>query len=147
MRWSHLPWKCLQSTVPVASLTFARRELPDKDIRRAALDRLRSLLVLDLAATRLGTSIQQIANRTSSPGLIEQSVRDCFRAKASSTLQTRAGSLWRLSAAATWHPPTLELLLQGILVQIHITSNTPTSPRYDHGQAQRYELRSPIQEP
>ena len=29
--------------------------------------------------------------------MVEQSIGDCFRAKASSTLQKRAGSLWRLS--------------------------------------------------
>ena len=86
-----------QLDVPVTSLKFARRELPDEDVRRAALDRLRSLLVLDVNATRLGVSLQQIANRTSSPDMIEQSVKDCFRAKASSTLQKRAASLWRLS--------------------------------------------------
>lgn len=85
------------ATVPASTLKYARRELPDEDVRRAALDRLRSLLVLDSSATRLGVSLQQIADSTSSPDLVEQSVRDCFRAKASSTLQKRAASLWRLS--------------------------------------------------
>ena len=83
--------------VPVVALKYARRELPDEDVRRAALDKLRSLLVLDAEATHLGRSLQQIANRTSSPDLIEQSVSDCFRSKASSTLQKRASSLWRFS--------------------------------------------------
>lgn len=83
--------------VSATNLKYARRELPDEDVRRAALDRLRSLLVLDVSATHLGLSLQQIADRTSSPELIEQSVKDCFRAKASSTLQKRASSLWRLS--------------------------------------------------
>ena len=84
-------------TVPVVALKYARRELPDEDVRRAALDKLRSLLVLDAEATHLGRSLQQIANRTSSPDLIEQSVSDCFRSKASSTLQKRASSSWRFS--------------------------------------------------
>ena len=87
----------LRCVVPTSDLKFSRRELPDEEVRRAALDRLRSLLVWDTGATRLGLSLQKIADRTSSPELIDQSVRDCFRAKASSTLQKRASSLWRLS--------------------------------------------------
>ena len=79
---------------PVSSLVLigSRREAADEDIRRMALSKLRDLILGDPAATNLGISL-----KSSVSSLIEQSFSDCFRSKASTTLQKRANSLWRLS--------------------------------------------------
>eukprot|EP00435_Cladocopium_sp_Y103_P010287 s5853_g2.t1 len=74
-----------------------RYELPDEDIRRVALCKLRDLVLQDPLATQLGVSVHGLVTSGSNPELVEQSVRDCFRMKASSTLQKRAGSLWRFA--------------------------------------------------
>ena len=84
---------------PVSSIVLigARREVPDEDIRRMALNKLRDLILGDPAATNLGVSLRSMLEAGSVSHLIEQSFSDCFRAKASTTLQKRANSLWRLS--------------------------------------------------
>ena len=84
---------------PVSSIVLigARREVPDEDIRRMALNKLRDLILGDPAATNLGVSLRSMLETGSVSHLIEQSFSDCFRAKASTTLQKRANSLWRLS--------------------------------------------------
>ena len=78
-------------------LLGSRRETSDEDMRRIALAKLRDLVMGDPAATRLGLSLQHILNSGGMSHVIEQSFSDCFRAKASSTLQKRANSLWKLS--------------------------------------------------
>eukprot|EP00435_Cladocopium_sp_Y103_P003901 s357_g1.t1 len=84
---------------PVVSLNFrrVRHELPDEDIRRVAICKLRDLLLQDPMATQLGVSIRAMTSVAGSSASADQSIRDCFRMKASSTLQKRAGSLWRLA--------------------------------------------------
>ena len=84
---------------PVSSIVLigARREASDEDIRRMALNKLRDLILGDPAATNLGVSLRSMLETGSVSHLIEQSFSDCFRAKASTTLQKRANSLWRLS--------------------------------------------------
>ncbi len=84
---------------PVTSLVLigARRESSDADIRRMALNKFRDLILGDPAATNLGVSLRSMLESGSGSYLIEQSFSDCFRAKASTTLQKRANSLWRLS--------------------------------------------------
>ena len=62
-----------------------------------ALNKLRDLILGDPAATNLGVSLRSMLETGSVSHLIEQSFSDCFRAKASTTLQKRANSLWRLS--------------------------------------------------
>ena len=83
---------------PVVRLNFkkVRTELPDEDTRRVALSKLRDILLQDPLATQIGTGINNILNGGGAYHLVEQSIGDCFRSKASSTLQKRAGSLWRL---------------------------------------------------
>ena len=78
-------------------LLGSRRETSDEDMRRIALAKLRDLVMGDPAATRLGLSLQHILHSGGMSHVIEQSFSDCFRAKASSTLQKRANSLWKLS--------------------------------------------------
>ena len=51
----------------------------------------------DPSATRLGVSLQHLLSEGSMSHVIDQSFCDCFRSKASSTLQKRANSLWKLS--------------------------------------------------
>ena len=75
----------------------ARRETSDEDIRRVALAKLRDLVMGDPAATHLGISLQHLLSEGNASHFIEQSFSDCFRSKASSTLQKRANSLWKLS--------------------------------------------------
>ncbi len=84
---------------PVSSIVLigARREVPDEGIRRMALNKLRDLILGDPAATDLGVSLRSMLDTGSLSHMIEQSFSDCFRAKASTTLQKRANSLWRLS--------------------------------------------------
>ena len=83
---------------PVVHLNFkrVRTELPDEDIRCVALSKLRDILLQDPLTTQIGTGINNILNGGGAYQLVEQSIGDCFRSKASSTLQKRAGSLWRL---------------------------------------------------
>ena len=87
------------SAPPVASIVLmgARRESSDEDIRRMALCKFRDLILGDPAATNLGVSLRSMLDSGNGSHLIEQSFSDCFRAKASTTLQKRAKSLWKLS--------------------------------------------------
>ena len=84
---------------PVEKLTLkgARKEAADEDIRRLAMNKLKDLILGDPAASRLGVSLQVMLKDGNHETLILQSLMDCFRAKASTTLQKRANSLWRLS--------------------------------------------------
>ena len=82
--------------VPI-SLKGARREPVDEDIRRRALLRFRDIILQDPLATQLGSSLHGSATRGSPADDIDQSFRDCFRLKASTTLQKRASSLWKLT--------------------------------------------------
>ena len=80
---------------PVINLNLkkVRRELPDEDIRRMAISKLRDVIMQDPMATQLGVSICNQSRFGAPTALAEQSINDCFRMKASSTLQKRAGSL------------------------------------------------------
>ena len=95
----HVEESATEFVPPVIQLNLkkVRRELPDEDIRRMALCKLRDLILQDPMATQLGVSICNQARFGASTALAEQSINDCFRMKASSTLQKRAGSLWRLA--------------------------------------------------
>ena len=87
------------SSPPVRRIVLlgARREIPDEDTRRVALAKLRDLIMGDPSATQLGVSLQHLLTEGNMSHVIEQSFHDCFRSKASSTLQKRANSLWKLS--------------------------------------------------
>ena len=102
------------SAPPVVPLNLrkVRHELPDEDIRRVALCRLRELLLQDPSASQLGVSIVAMQETGYSRTTAEQSISDCFRMKASSTLQKRAGSLWRLARV---------LRSQGVLTPLRVT--------------------------
>eukprot|EP00435_Cladocopium_sp_Y103_P057704 s2501_g20.t1 len=92
------PFQSSLTTPPVIALKYkcVRRELPDEDIRRMALLKLNDILWQDPLATQLGSSVNTMLNAGCSQTAVQQSISDCFRAKASSTLQKRASSLWRL---------------------------------------------------
>ena len=96
---SHITASAEAASPPVRRIVLlgARRETPDEDIRRVALAKLRDLIMGDPSATRLGVSLQHLLSEGSMSHGIEQSFSDCFRSKASSTLQKRANSLWKLS--------------------------------------------------
>ena len=81
--------------VPI-SLRKARYEPLDEDIRRRALLRFRDMVLDDPLSTQLGTSLKGRLDGGTSHEDIDQSFRDCFMMKASSTLQKRASSLQRL---------------------------------------------------
>eukprot|EP00435_Cladocopium_sp_Y103_P066984 s704_g29.t1 len=85
--------------VPVVPLQLkrARKEPLDEDIRRQALLKFRDVVLQDPLATQLGTSLVGQVNRGVLHDDVDQSFRDCFRAKASSTLQKRAASITRLA--------------------------------------------------
>ena len=74
----------------------ARRERPDEDIRRLALDKLHDLILSDLPSTQLGVSLADLVQSGGDSDLVTQSLKDCFRMKSSSTLQKRASSLVRM---------------------------------------------------
>ena len=99
---------------PVEKLTLrgARKEAADEDIRRLAMNKLKDLILGDSAASRLGVSLQGMLKDGSHETLVLQSLMDCFRSKASTTLQKRANSLWRL---------TRELKKVGQLYPLRIT--------------------------
>lgn len=83
-------------------LKKARVQKPDEDVRRVALQRLQTLLLSDPQATVLGESISNLFSESAPQQLIDQSISDAFRAKASSTLQKRAGSLARFGLLMNW---------------------------------------------
>ena len=95
----HVEESATEFVPPVLRLNLkqVRRELPDEDIRRMAICKLRDLILQDPMATQLGVSICNQTRFGAPAALAEQSINDCFRMKASSTLQKRAGSLWRLA--------------------------------------------------
>ena len=86
------------TSTPVVSINLrkVRREMPDEDLRRVALAKLRDIILQDPLATQLGTSVHNLMQAGCSHEVALQSIGDCFRMKASSTLQKRASSLWRL---------------------------------------------------
>ena len=88
-----------QRDPPVIRLNVkrVRKELPDEDIRRMALCKLRDLILQDPMASQLGSSISSMLGAGCTSPIVEMSISDCFRAKASSTLQKRSSSLWRLA--------------------------------------------------
>ena len=77
-------------------LKRARCEPRDEDIRCQALLKLRELVLQDPLSTQLGTILRDKHASGFMHDEIEQSFRDTFRAKASSTLQKRVSSLCRL---------------------------------------------------
>eukprot|EP00435_Cladocopium_sp_Y103_P067578 s464_g30.t1 len=87
---------CQGASLPVVPITLkrARREPLDEDIRR---QEFRDLILQDPLATQLGTSLRGLLEHGMEHDEVDQSFRDCFRMKASSTLQKRAASLVRLA--------------------------------------------------
>eukprot|EP00435_Cladocopium_sp_Y103_P052555 s1002_g16.t1 len=88
---------CAEPPVLAINVKKVRHELPDEDIRRMAICKLRDLILQDPLATQLGVSIKSHTAVFGACNSADQSIKDCFRMKASSTLQKRAGSLWRLA--------------------------------------------------
>eukprot|EP00435_Cladocopium_sp_Y103_P039591 s2882_g10.t1 len=82
--------------VPV-KLHRARHEPLDEDIRRRALLRFRDIILQDPLSTQLGASLRGRVECGTGHDDVDQSFRDAFRMKASSTLQKRAASLGKLS--------------------------------------------------
>ena len=78
-------------------LRRARREPLDEDIRRLALHKFKDLVLQDPLATQLGTSLRGCFDTGFLHEDIDQSFRDAFRMKASSTRQKRASSMTRLA--------------------------------------------------
>ena len=85
--------------LPVApiSLKQARREPLDEDINCRALLRSRDLIFQDPLATQLGASSRGQLQHGDLHDELDQSFRDAFRMKASSTWQKRAASLHKLA--------------------------------------------------
>ena len=100
---SSVPWtvtRRLQRTRVVRS---------EDEIRDAALQRLKVLILLDPEATALGRSLLKMGMELEGEEKIGQSIADAFRAKASTTLQKRAFSLqayvmrlWDLGFDSPW---------------------------------------------
>ena len=65
-----------------------------------------------ISASQLGVSIVAVQETGYSRTTAEQSFSDCFQMKTSSTLQKRAGSLWRLARV---------LRSQGVLTPLRVT--------------------------
>ena len=83
---------------PVSKLKLqcVRKESADEDIRRMALAKIQDIVLQDPLATQLGASLHGMVMQGHDHDFVAQSFHDCFRMKASSTLQKRAGSLVRL---------------------------------------------------
>ena len=88
-----------ETVLPVIPMTLrrARKEPVDEDIRLQALLKFKDIILQDPLATQLGTSLKGRMHQGSDHDEIHQSFRDCFRMKASSTLQKRAASLMKLT--------------------------------------------------
>ena len=85
--------------VPISSKR-ARLEPLDEDIRQKALLRLGDLMLQDPLATQLGAWLRGQVEQGEMPDNVEQSIRDAFRMKTSSTLLECAASLWKLTGAS-----------------------------------------------
>lgn len=84
---------------PVAPLALkkSRKEPVEEDIRFLAMQRLKDFVLQDPLATQLGTSLFHMVQANVNQMVVLQSFSDCFRMKASSTLQKRVASLTRLA--------------------------------------------------
>ena len=78
-------------------LPRARKERPDDDIRRVALQRLQELLLSDPAATLTGRIVWKMHVERKDQAMIDQVLSDTYRAKSSATLQKRSCSLVRFA--------------------------------------------------
>ena len=116
-------------------LKHARSEPRDEDIRRQALMKLRDLVLQDPLSTQLGTILRDRHASGFMHDEIDQSFRDTFRAKASSTLQKRASSLcWLdklLKEIGQLHPFRFtESQLYLVLCNMRSSGSGPTSAQH-----------------
>ena len=88
---------CQDLPVVPFMLKKARREPVDEDIRRLALNKFGNLVLQDPLATQLGTSLRGRFDTGFLHEAIDQSFRDAFCLKTSSTLQKGASSMTRLA--------------------------------------------------
>lgn len=84
------------------AISFAKQRIaaskfyvPEDELRTKALNQFKLLLLLDLKATRLGSSMLDAVGSLDTSADVLSMLRDALSAKATGTLIKRAGSMWR----------------------------------------------------
>ena len=89
------PVKQLEATVQ--SLRMTRVVSCDDDLRRLSLSRFKTMVLLEVDATRLGLSLLTFAGTLCSNDELGQIFSDVFAPKSSGTILKRCNSMWRFS--------------------------------------------------
>lgn len=94
--------QCVDTTTPAVS--FARQRIaaskfyvPEDELRTKALNQFKFMLLLDLKATRLGTSMLDAVGSLDTSADVLAILSDALSSKATGTLIKRAGSMWRFA--------------------------------------------------
>lgn len=83
------------SEATIQRVTRSRVIQSEDDFRRIALSRFKTMVMVDVAATKLGQSLVSFAGTVCTDAELTQSFSDVFAAKSSGTLLKRSNALWR----------------------------------------------------
>eukprot|EP00435_Cladocopium_sp_Y103_P016707 s1919_g4.t1 len=86
-----------QTTLTVQRIRSSRIVASDDDFRRLALSRFKTMVLLELDATRLGLSLLSFAGTLCTEDELSQIFTDVFSPKSSGTILKRCNALWRFS--------------------------------------------------
>ena len=92
-----IPKQIRQMESTLQRIRTARFVTTDDDFRRLSLSRYKTMVLLEVDATRLGLSLLTFAGTLCSSDELAQIFNDVFAPKASGTLLKRCNSMWRFS--------------------------------------------------
>ena len=92
-----VPKQIRQMETTVQRIRTARFATTDDDYRRLSLSRYKTMVLLEVDATRLGLSLVTFAGTLCSSDDLAQIFNDVFAPKSSGTLLKRCNSMWRFS--------------------------------------------------
>ena len=90
-----VPKPIQQSSIAKNRIRTSRIIADDEDVRRAVLSRYKTMVLVDITATRLGLSLTSVAGTPCSDDELSQVFMDVFATKSTGTLLKRSNSLWR----------------------------------------------------
>ena len=94
---SSIPKPIQQTELTVQRIRASRLVTSHDDYRHLALSRFKTMVLLDLDATRLGQSLRSFAGTLCPDDELAQIFMDVFAPKATGTVLKRCNSLWRFS--------------------------------------------------
>ena len=94
---SSIPKPIQQTELTVQRIRASRLVTSHDDYRHLALSRFKTMVLLDLDATRLGQSLRSFAGTLCPDDELAQIFKDVFAPKATGTVLKRCNSLWRFS--------------------------------------------------